>query len=128
MPRLRPETLNEYVKIARPILVQIARDRSTITYGKLMQRMGGRPGRGYIAEVLEEIAETERAAERPKLTAVVVRSDTGMVGGGFFGLQDTPSNLLRTSPDEWQDSRLSTADRRYWEQELERLYRYWQTH
>jgi len=128
MLRLLPDTLDEYVGMARPILIQIARDRSTITYGELMQRMDGCPGRGYIGDVLEKIAEIERVAERPKLTAVVIRSDTGMVGGGFFGLQGTPSNLLRTSPEEYQDSQLSVADQRYWEQELEGLYLYWRSH
>jgi len=88
--------------------------------------MGGHPGMSYIGEVLDRIVELEREAGRPKLSAVVVRVDTGMVSGGFFRLPGTPSKLLRTSPEEWRNPRLSVADRDYWQQQLTRLYQCWQ--
>ncbi len=126
--RLRPENLAANVSIARPILIRVAQQRGTITYGELMNLMRGQPGRGYIGEVLGRIAELEQEADRPKLTAVVVRTDTGTVSGGFFGLPGTPSNLLRSSPEEWQNHWLSAADRDYWQRQLTFLYQYWQSH
>ncbi len=120
--RLRPATLVRCINMATPILIETAKASGTITYYELMGRMGGSPGRGYIGEVLETIADTEREAHRPKLTAVVVTEPTGAVSGGFFGLKDTPAPLKRTTPEEWQDNRLSKADRRYWQEQLEILY------
>jgi len=127
MPRgnLRPETLQDYVRRAQPILVGVARNGELITYDNLMRRLGG-PGRGYIAEVLDEVSTIEYNNQRPKLSAVVVRTDTRMVGGGFLGLPGTPSNVRRQ--DNWQDPRLSQAEQIYWRGELERVYRYWQEH
>lgn len=126
--RLSPNKLAANVEIARPILIQKAKEGGLITYKDLLTLMGGHPGRGYIGEVLNRIAELERETGHPKLTAVVVRVDTGTVGGGFFGLPHTPSNLLRTSHEEWQNPRLSAADRDYWQRQLTLLYQYWQSH
>ena len=126
MQRLLPETLALYVGLARPILIETARKGAKIKYGELIGRMDG-PGRGYIAEVLESIADYEQAANRPKLTSVVVRSDTEAVGGGFFGLKGTPANLLRTTPGELQSAWLSEADLGYWLKELNAAYEYWKS-
>jgi len=126
--RLRPDTLREYVQRARPILIEVAKREALITYGELIDRLGGGPGRGYIAEVLDQISRTECNERHPKLSAVVVRSDTGMVGGGFFGLPQTPAAIRRLTREEWQNSRLSEADRQYWQNELQEVYRYWREH
>lgn len=125
---LLPDTLRYYVERARPILIEVARQRTVITYGDLIDRMGGGPGRGYIGEVIGQISEEEREARCPKLSAVVVRSDSQMVGGGFFGLPDTPDAIRRSSPEEWQDPFLSEADYQYWHNQLQEVYRYWQQH
>ena len=125
--RLWPETLRYYVDRARPILIEVSKRRTIITYGELMDRLGG-PGRAYIGEVLGRISEIELEAKRPKLSAVVVRNETWMVSGGFFGFPDTPSGIKRTTPKEWQNSYLSDADIGYWWRELVRVYRYWREH
>jgi hypothetical protein len=51
-----------------------------------------------------------------------------MVGGGFFGLPNTPEAIKRLTPEEWKNPCLSKADREYWQSELERVYNYWQKH
>ena len=127
MARLRPETLREYVAMARPILIRVAKQRTLITYAELSNRMGG-PGRAYIAEVLEQICIRECKEGRPKLPAVVVRSNTQMVGGGFFGLPNTPEAVKRSTPEEWKNPRLSKADWEFWQNELENVYNYWKKH
>ena len=48
---LRPETLRKYVRLARPILIERAREGATITYLELMNLMGG-PGLEYMGEVV----------------------------------------------------------------------------
>ena len=123
--RLRPAKLAANVDVACPILIRVEK-RGCITYKDLLICMGGHPGMSYIGEVLDRIVELEREAGRPKLSAVVVRVDTGMVSGGFFRLPDTPSNLLRASPEEWRNYRLGAADWDYWQQQLTRLYQCWQ--
>ena len=127
MRRLSPGILEECVEMARPILVEIAKAEMTIKYKQLMNMMGNRPGRGYIAEVLEQISRIEYKAGHPKLSAVVVRADTGMVGGGFFGLPGTPESIRRSN-GEWQNPRLSKADEAYWQDELRKVYYYWRHH
>jgi hypothetical protein len=125
--KLLPETLAAYVKRAQPILIEVAKRKGTITYGKLMSRLGGGPGRRYIGEVVGRISEIEYQNRHPKLSAVVVTAATGMVGGGFFGLSETPENVRRSTREEFQDCRLSAADKAYWHQELKRVYNYpWQ--
>ena len=125
---LWPDTLRSYVERARPILIEIARQETVITYGELLDRMGGGPGRRYIGEVIGQISEEEMATGHPKLSAVVVRSDSRRVGGGFFGLPDTPQAIIRSSPEEWQDPFLSAADYEYWQDQLQEVYRYWREH
>jgi len=123
--RLQPDSLREYVERARPILIEVARRRTVITYAELMNRLGG-PGRAYIGEVIGRISEIELQAGRPKLSAVVVRSDTRTVGGGFFGFPDTPQAIRRSRPEEWQNPYLTETDREYWHNQLQEVYRYWQ--
>ena len=83
-----PHELREYSEKARPILIGIARRRTLITYDSLMYKLGSGPGREYSGEVARKLSEDELEAGHPKLSAVVVRSDTKMVGGGFLGLPE----------------------------------------
>lgn len=125
--KLLPETLAAYVKRARPILIEVAKEKRTITYKELMSRLGGGPGRGYIGEVVGRISEIEYQNRHPKLSAVVVTAATGMVGGGFFGLPGTAENVRRSTREEFQDCNLSAADKQHWQQELRRVYNHpWQ--
>jgi hypothetical protein len=121
---LLPDTLEEYVRKAQPLLIEVAKRKAFITYGELIKKLGG-PGRGYIGEVIGQISENEVSEGRPKLSAVVVRSDTWMVGGGFFGLPQIPKAIRRSTPEKLQDPNLSDADYKYWQGELKEVYRYW---
>ena len=125
--RLSPNKLAANVNVARPILIQVATGEGLITYKDLLIRMGGRPSMIHIGEVLDRIDELESEVGRPKLSAVVVLVHTGMVSGGFFRLCDTPPDLLRTSPEEWRNPRLSVADRDYWQKQLDSVYKRWQS-
>jgi len=120
----RPGILATYIERARPILIEVAKQRKTITYGNLMNRLGWH-GRRYIGHVVGRISEMEYENRRLRLSAVVVRADTGMVGGGFLGLPKTPENVRRSTPEEWQKPKLSAAEEKYWRAELERVYDYW---
>lgn len=123
----KPGILETYMERARPILIEVAKQRKKrgkITYKDLMDRLGWH-GRRYIGHIVGRISEIEYENRRPKLSAVVVRADTGMVGGGFFGLPGTPENVRRLTPEEWQNPKLSEADQKYWRAELERVYDYW---
>ena len=126
--RLSQNNLEELIEMARPILIEVAKEGECITYKQLMDRMGGRPGRGYIGEVIGRICEIEHEARRPKLAALVVRAETGMVSGGFFSTPGTPENIKRSTPEECQNPGLNAADQAYWRSELEKLYKYWQKH
>ncbi len=126
--RLSPKKLAACVDLARPILIEVAICKEgRITYKDLLIRMEGHPGMSYIGEVLDRIVDLELEARRPKLSAVVVRVDTDEVGGGFFGLPKTPSDLLRTSPKEWRNPKLNGADRDYWHKQLKCVYKHWQS-
>jgi hypothetical protein len=126
--RLLPKTLEKYVERARPILVEVARGGGVITYEKLNNRLGGSPGRGYIGDVLGQVTRIEQEQGRPKVSAVVVRVDTKMVSGGFFGFPDTPEAVRRSTRPEFKNPRLSHADQEYWQAQLQEVYRYWREH
>ncbi len=83
--RLSPNKLAASVNVAYPILIRVATKGDYITYTDLLIGMGRKPGMPYIGQVLNRIAELEREAGHPKLTAVVVRVDTEKVGGDFSG-------------------------------------------
>ncbi len=123
-PPLSPQKMEAYVKQARKILLDVARKRRTITYQELMDRMGGKPGKGYIGQVVGRVSEIDFEQRGIKLSALVARDDTKTVGGGFFGLPGTPVSIKRTTPQELEDSHLSEADKKYWQSEKEKVYRY----
>ena len=125
--RLRRKTLATCVDLAYPILIELAKKGDTVTYGELVDLMRGRPGTRCIGEVLDRIAELERRADHPKLTAVVIRADTQAVGGGFLALPNTPKKLRRKSSEERRNHRLSADDWSYWQQQRACVYRHYQS-
>ncbi len=115
---LRPETLEKYAKLARPILIEVAKgkrgDRS-ITYKDLMDEMGG-PGRGYIGEVLEAICQAEHREKRPLLSALVVHSNDRLPGDVFWKLSVVPPHVRNGSKEEKIN---------FWKNECDKLYKHW---
>lgn len=118
---LREETLRYYVELATKILIEVAqgkRETNLISYSELMDEMGG-PGRGHIAEVLEEVSCREYKKNHPLLTALVVHKADRQPGYGFWCIR-----VLLESVKNASDIQKKT----FWRQERDRVLRYWTTH
>ena len=85
-------------------ILERAKQGRTITYGELMTEFTKVPSGGYrgIGTAVGLISEFEKAHGRPYLSAIVVGKDSetqtcplGHPSGGFFGLNETPTPLLR---------------------------------
>lgn len=73
----------------RTVLVEVAKQRSTITYGELLDRLPlpvRSAAEGDLAPILRAISVAEDDAGRALLTAVVVRENDGLPGAGWFRL------------------------------------------
>ena len=125
---LRPETLETYVGLAKPILIEVAkgeRGDRFITYGELMDEMGGGLGRGYIGEVLEEVSDREYENSQTVLSALVVGRDKSrpkdkwLPSKGWWELRILPP-LLRNAPQKEKIDR--------WEKEYRKAWEYWEKH
>ena len=123
--RLGSDQIEQYAEKACPILVGVAKRRTLITYDTLMHKLNCGPGRKFCGDIVRKVSEIELAEGRPKLSAVVIRSDTRMVGGGFFGLPNTPASIKRSEWKEWSDPQLNLEAQEYWRNELQKVYDYW---
>ena len=116
--QLRPESLENYVTMARGKLIKVAEKRQTITYSELMSEMGG-PGRGYIKQVLSEICQGEDRQARPLLGALVVRKDDQFPGNGFWKSPVVLESIGNGSKQQQID---------FWEKQRRKVYEYWGKH
>ena len=72
------------------ILLRLARERKTITYKDLAHEAGVPDADkpyiwfSYLPGLLDEINVVEKEADRPLLSAIVVRKEDGLPGDGFF--------------------------------------------
>lgn len=123
--RLRWETFMRYVERTRPKLVEAARTGRTVTYQGLMSTL--EIGRVDIGQIVGTISIMEHREGRPLLSAVVVNRATGCSGGGFLGLPGVPKSVRRSSRD-FQDRKYSRAEKEFWEDELSRVFDYWEEH
>jgi len=99
-------------------LKEVARASQTITYGEIAPmanlNMESQADRNEIGRILGAISEREHAEGRPLLSAVVVLSEIGYPGKGFFtlaqelGVHDGSDDLA------------------FFVQELRRVHEYWQ--
>jgi hypothetical protein len=111
--RLLPETLEYYVERARGILIDIARGKRKekfITYQELMDEMGG-PGRGFIAEVLDEVSCSEHDRGHPLITALVIHRQNRQPGYGFWYIRVLPDSVKPGFPISIQDSGVTVFHR-----------------
>ena len=95
----------------RQRLIEVAKCRATVSYSEL------RPDAPQtLAVPLDEINRHEHREGRPLLSAVVTHKDGDqMSGDGFFRIA-------------WELGEYQEGDpERYWRQELERVWDYWQT-
>jgi len=123
--RLGADQIEDYAEKARLILLEIAKRRTLITYDSLMYKLNCGPGRKFCGDIVRKVSEIELAEGQPKLSAVVIRSDTRMVGGGFFGLPNTPDSIKRSKWEEWHNPLLNLEEQEYWNDELRKVYYYW---
>jgi len=71
----------------RRALAEVARHRSTITYGELVRRVAhGRltPRSAALVHLLGEVCEVEDAERGIMLGSLVVRADSGLPGEGYY--------------------------------------------
>ena len=126
--RLRPQTLEYYVALARPILIEVAQgkrgDRATrtICYSDLMSEMGG-PGLEHMSDVLEEVSDREYPQSDTILSAMVVAKvssrsrDKWRPSKGWWELRVLPL-VLRNAP--------TVEKLTFWRNEHDKACTYWQ--
>ena len=86
-----PTIIDAWAEAARPILIDVARHGTTITYQELWNRIAATttadtpPGlwRRHIGNILGTVAELNRHNEEPLMVALVVLKDTGEVSDGY---------------------------------------------
>jgi hypothetical protein len=109
----------------RHIMIEVARNRQTITYSELCAQLTTaylHHRAPSLTQLLIEIGAQEAKAGRPVLPAVVVAKATGMPGGGYF--KSEPSPLAPLPQGEGN----STDPKAMWEADLQRVFEYWSTH
>jgi len=98
-------------------LKEVARAGQKITYGEIAPiadlDMSNPADRSEIAAILGRICSREHHEDRPLLSAVVVRSDTGYPGKGFFKLAQDLG--IYDGSDDWA----------FFERQLARVHEYW---
>lgn len=112
----------------REILIDVARRKSIINYGRLVKRAGLESKYDFAKNphqriefggVLGDISEYEFDNDRPLLSCVVVGTETNMPGGGFF---DLVTDLTGKEFANWE------AKEEFAMKELNRIYDYWAAH
>ncbi len=90
------------VQTLRDVLVEVAGRGETITYEQVRSRLALT---GDLAPALRALSEDEDDAGRGLLTAVVVRSDTGRPGNGWFRLAAERGRDVTHADAAWQAER-----------------------
>lgn len=100
----------------RAIMIEMARQRQTITYSEVALRLSVylHPRSFVFSHLLREIGREEEDAGRGVLPSVVVRKSNGMPGGGFF-------RWVGQAGRELDD----TLMEQIWRDELEIVFDYW---
>ncbi|MCA9883804.1 MAG: hypothetical protein KC708_12570 [Anaerolineae bacterium] len=113
---LTPEQWQQAVDEVREICIDVARQRSLITYSEVCKRMrtvNPHPGSYVFQAILREMCFSEEAAGRGLLCALVVNQSKGIPGAGFFRA------LGQERPQFADDLQAG------WREECEFLYQYW---
>lgn len=100
--------MNAYLRAAQvwPVLAWAATNRQTLTYGILGKLIGvpvSTPARG-LGHLLDPIQAYSLEHKLPPLTALVVRSTTGMPGAGFCAAHEAPKALQDMFSSDWLES------------------------
>lgn len=107
------ETYRKRVEQAYEVLIEKAKQRETIYYGELMEKIG--TGRGYIGPVLGGVSRLELKQGRPPLSALVLRKASDHPGDGFC--ENLLADFDRWEPGEDQETT--------WQRELQCVYDEW---
>jgi hypothetical protein len=102
----------------RALLVGVAASRATITYGELSEIVFNRhfsARSSALAQMLEEVCTLEDRDRGISLGAVVVRTDSGIPGKGYFIFAH---NKLSREVDPSDPA----SCRRFWEAEVARIW------
>ncbi len=115
--------MQHYLRVwrVRQRLIKAAKARKLVCYGEFINNPVYCVARGQsqphkVGNVLGEICETERAANRPLLSAICVLKKSGMPSSGFWGFLDPSSSATKRE--------LQTR----WERERDRVFTYWKEH
>lgn len=102
------------VQEAQTLLITLARQRRTITYGELaasLTTISIDAGSYAMTGLLRDVHRLDMANQRPSLATLVVRRSDGRPGPGYFkGLADIEDEAFNED---------------YWQAEFERLCTYW---
>jgi len=102
-------------------LIRAAQDDGTMTYGDIAPILGLRPSGHHmgvgIGKRLDEINRDEHRQGRPMLSAIVVGSESGIPGDGFFKL----ARCLGKLQEDTREGELG-----FWEAEKAAVYAMWQ--
>ena len=104
-------------------LMRAARERRTVTYGRLMKRFGLSRGR-RLSHVIGKVDRKEYESGAPGFAAIIVRKDTGYPGGGYFCGDDLPPGLRRQA-GRGTDPRLSAAEKEHIGKQREKIWAYY---
>ncbi len=122
-------------------LIQVAKDRKTITYKDLMDEFviprgnPHNPARG-IGPIVGYISEFESHNKRPLISALVVlkksknlKCPDGHPSGGFFGIHSKriPTNLTRDE-SSFTDPKLTEDELNFVKREQKKVWHYWSEH
>lgn len=104
----------------RAYLIEVAKNEDTVTYGEVAHHFGktikGNHDITLWSALLEEISHTENAEGRPLLSALVVRADDGLPGGGFYPMARAAGRYGGLTPKDKVEFAVN---------EIKRLHEYW---
>lgn len=106
--------MDTQVRTVREKLIEVAKRKGTILYSEVAPVVNLQARDLTLFQILDDVNRREHEADRPFLTAVVVRKEDGMPGQGFF--------KLATQLGHHRDGDDRTL---YWMWELERVYAEW---
>jgi hypothetical protein len=90
----------ERIEDIRLSLVNVARQRQTITYATLAGKLGMKSPQGPWKAVLDELSKRETADGRPDITYILVRKGTGYPGQIEFKSANPPSEHQKVVADK----------------------------
>ncbi|MCD6215317.1 MAG: hypothetical protein J7J46_10195 [Candidatus Desulfofervidus sp.] len=134
-PFINKKEFKELVKKAHSVLINVAKNKSLITYGEVGSKIGLNPGSEWfqlkIAAIVGACSEYENAKGRPLLSSIVVNQETRKPGLGYWGLQGIPLHLqkeIRIWSTEAEEVWNEPERIEFWASEVNKVYKYWASH